>query len=229
MRQIFDDSTAWPTADLMAVITAPDPDAQRTLISPIIHTMGLLSAHLITIADNHEKFVRLTDPERADADLQQLVRFASRATSYFAQNISCLTVAETFAPDEAKDACGLLTHGAIVACKHVPQLLWQSTISNAVAKGFDDYENLPRGARDDQDAMMDKLIGHLVTVAPDETPAHLGTLADAMVSWSRKQPLPTDDDPRPPATARAEAAARLIYNRLGVDADRALDPLTKAA
>lgn len=229
MRRIFDEQDALPTVDLMAVMTAPDPDAQRKLISPIVHTLGLLSAKLITIADSHEGYLRLTDPARADVERERLVRFAVRATEYFADNITCLTVAEAFAPEEAQQACGVLTHGAIVACKRAPQLLWHSQVSNAVAKGFDDFEKLPAGARHDQDAMMDNLITHLVVAAPTETPAHLSTLADAMVSWSRKQPLPADGDPHPPATARAEAAARLIYNRLGMNAERALNPIGVAA
>lgn len=223
----------WPHVSLIEVMTAPDDAAKLQIVAPTINQVAILAARLMTIADDHEEAMRFTVPEQAMALHDEMVETAVRYTRYFTDNVTCLTLAEEFAPHEARAACVELTHGATVACKRVPNLLWQESICSVVAKGFDDFQRMPAAAVKDQDALIDSLVLGLTVTAPAETPKHLGTLAHAISNWGRKQPTHAepslDGTPRLPASARADAAARLILSRLGRNAEAELNPDGMAA
>lgn len=220
---------SWPVISPVAVITATDPAAQRGIIKPMLTAVGLMSANLMTYNDDMADELFASDPLRAARMRREIAAFAREVTSYFANNISCFTLAQTFAPDEIAAAQHSLLHGVTVACKHAPDLLQDSAVAGAVAQGFENYHGMSPAARHDQRVLVDTLITQLTQDTFGDVPTHMQTLAHQVNKWGREA-LAADkvdvEDISPSPGSRAQALARIILTRAGQSDESAEGILT---
>lgn len=220
---------SWPVISPVAVITATDEAAQRSIIKPMLTAVGLMSANLLTYSDDKADALYASDPLAAARIRREMATFAREVTSYFAANISCFTIGQAFAPEEVATAQHSLLHGVTVACKHAPDLLQDSNVAGAVAQGFENYHGMSPAARHDQRVLVDMLITQLTQDKFGDVPAHMETLAHQVNKWGREA-LAADktdvEDISPSPGSRAQALARIILNRAGRSDEHAEGILT---
>lgn len=211
------DPKSWPKINVIAALTATEPSVQHGIIKPMITAVGLMSARLMTYNDDWADETYASDPLRAQRMRREIAAFARQVTGYFAENITCFTLAKDLAMEDVEGARRDLLHGVTVACKHAPELLKESAIAGAVAQGFEDYTGMTPAGRQDQRQLIDVITTQLVEDKFGDVPAHMEGLAHQINQWGRKA---ADDDHAedvsPSPGSRADALSRIMLNRIGL-------------